>query len=95
MPELRFHVVWPDGSEDVCWSPSLVVHDHLEAGVTYPLDDFVGRARAALQEGSERVREKFGFACTASAAQLAQIEARAAALGDGEVTVLRLDPPSV
>ena len=47
---------------------------------------------AALAEGSERVRAKFGFACTASAASLDRIELRAATHPpDAEVEVLRPD----
>jgi uncharacterized repeat protein (TIGR04042 family) len=36
--------------------------------------EFIDSSRIALTEASERVREKFGFACTAAAASLMQIE---------------------
>lgn len=78
MPEMTFTVRWPDGAADRCYSPSLVVREHLAAGTTYPLGEFVARSRTALTIASERVREKYGVACTAAMAQLEQIETTAA-----------------
>lgn len=95
MPEMRFHVRWPDGTEEACYSPSLVVHDHLTAGTDYPVEEFVARSRAALDEASERVRARFGMGCTASMAQLQAIEERAAGFDGGDVHVVRLDPPTL
>ncbi len=67
MPEMTFHVRWPDGVEQRCYSPSLVMHDHLSAGTSYTVADFVERSTRALSEASERVRAKYGFACTSAA----------------------------
>jgi len=77
MPELHFNVRWPDGSVERCYSPSRSVKDYLEAGASYPLHDFVGRSRRALELAGERVRMRRGFACSGAAEQLEQIEARA------------------
>ncbi|MBB5415208.1 putative repeat protein (TIGR04042 family) [Paraburkholderia atlantica] len=77
MPVMHFRVQWPDGTEANCYSPSTVVGEYFVAGQRYALDDFVERAREALHIGSERVREKYGFACSAAMDQLAQIEAQA------------------
>jgi uncharacterized repeat protein (TIGR04042 family) len=74
MPAMMFTVRWPDASETVCYSPSLVVKDYLEPGLSYPLDDFVGRIGEALGIASERVRQKYGFACSRANDQLATIE---------------------
>ncbi|MFF7468729.1 MSMEG_0570 family nitrogen starvation response protein [Streptomyces sp. NPDC008092] len=79
MPELYFDVRWPDGETQRCYSPSTVVEDFLGAGVTYELADFVERSRTALGIAGERVREKFGFACTGASDQLARIERAATA----------------
>lgn len=90
MPEMFFTVRWPDGSAQRCYSPSLVVEDYLEPGASYPVDDFVERSCAALREGSERVRAKYGFACGSALGTIEDIRARAAALGDstsGDVLV--------
>jgi len=78
MPEIRFQIQWPDGSEETCYSPSLVVRKYFEAGTTYPLDDFVSRAREALQIGSDRVQAAYGMPCCLALGQLRSIETRAA-----------------
>ena len=78
MPEMTMTVRWPDGAVQECYSPSLVLHDHLETGGVYPVAEFVDRATYALRIASDRVREKFGFACTSAAATEQQIRAAAA-----------------
>ena len=90
MPEMRFFIRWPDGRAETCYSPSLVVKDFLTAGKTYPLADFVARSRGALNIASQRVEEKYGFACPRAQAQLARIETAADAfmnVSDAQVTV--------
>lgn len=94
MPEMTFTVRWPDGTVEDCSSPSLVVHDHLAERETYTVADFVGRAAAALKEAGERVRARYGFACTSAAATSAQVRRTASAFSpDQHVQVLRLHPP--
>ncbi len=93
MPEMRFHVRWPDGRREACYSPSLVVRDFLMPGERYALDDFVEKTRTALTIASERVREKYGFACASAMDQLARIEATAKRQApDGHVTVESFEP---
>lgn len=79
MPAMHFHLRWPDGREARCYSPSLVIKDYFAPGTAYALDDFLARARESLGIASERVRAKYGFACSMAMDQLAQIEAEAAA----------------
>jgi uncharacterized repeat protein (TIGR04042 family) len=74
MPEVHFRVRWPDGSLERCYSPSRTIKEYLRAGASYPLADFVARCRAALERGSERVRQKYGQGCGQAAAQIADIE---------------------
>lgn len=94
MPEMTFTVRWPDGRVVDHYSPSLVVHDHLAGGATYAVAEFRERSATALGVASERVRARFGFACTSAAASLAEIDRLAAAHpADARVTVLRLHPP--
>ncbi len=57
-----------------CYSPSTVVRSYFRAGDELPVSEFVSRSRQALNEASDRVRAKFGFACSSAAAQLAEIE---------------------
>jgi uncharacterized repeat protein (TIGR04042 family) len=81
MPEMRFYIRWPDGAEETCYSPSLVIKDHFAVGETYLLLDFVARSRKALMIASERVREKYGVPCSRALGQLARIEAAARSFG--------------
>ncbi|EEE07272.1 TPA: MSMEG_0570 family nitrogen starvation response protein [Burkholderia multivorans] len=93
MPVMHFRVRWPDQSETNCYSPSTVVSEFFTPETQYALDDFVERARRALGIASDRVREKYGFACSAAMDELARIEAHAerfAPQGDATVTVIEL-----
>ena len=92
MPAMHFHLRWPDRSETRCYSPSLVIKDHFAPGSRYPLPEFMREVRAALHTASERVRAKFGYACSMALDQLAQIEATAAHFNDAaEVEVLAFE----
>lgn len=79
MPEMQFTVVWPDGQQERCYSPSLIIRELLTEGAEYPVYEFMERSRAGLRIGAERVRVKFGFYCSAALDQLATLEARASA----------------
>jgi uncharacterized repeat protein (TIGR04042 family) len=92
VPEMTFTVRWPDDTVQHCYSPSLVVHDHLHVGASYSVEEFTRRCRTALTEASDRVRARYGMACTSAMAQLADIEDRAAGVS-GQVHVLALEPP--
>ena len=94
MPEMLFSVRWPDGRRREYYSPSLVMHDHLDVGGTYTVTDFRARSTTALSEASERVRAKFGFACTSAAMTTEQIHTDAAAFEDGAtVQIVAMRPP--
>lgn len=94
MPEMTVTVRWPDGRIEECYSPSLVMHDHLESGTSYTVADFAARSTLALGIASDRVREKFGFACTSAAATTEQIARSASSYAaDGLVDVVAMHPP--
>jgi uncharacterized repeat protein (TIGR04042 family) len=97
MPEMTFDIRWPNGTVQSCYSPSLVIHDHLAAGVDYPMDDFLDRVSTALNVAAKRVEEKFGFYCSAAMATLGAVEAAAAQArtSPGTVRVVSMNPPSV
>ncbi|RYD41546.1 MAG: MSMEG_0570 family nitrogen starvation response protein [Verrucomicrobiaceae bacterium] len=80
MPETTFTAELPDGSFQPCYSPSSVVRNYFTPGQEIPAEEFIRLSRAALTEASERVRQKFGFSCTAASASLADIERWAGAL---------------
>ncbi len=77
MPEIRFQIEWPDGTQETCYSPSLVVKDYLIPGETYSLEDFVARSREALKIASDRVQAKYGYPCGLALGQLQEIETSA------------------
>jgi uncharacterized repeat protein (TIGR04042 family) len=82
MPEMRFVVRWPDGAKDTCYSPSLVIKDYFSEGETYAVADFVARSREALMIASDRVKAKYGHACSLALGQLAKIENAAGRFAD-------------
>lgn len=94
MPEVRFEVRWPDDSTSLCYSPSSTIRDYFNPGQAYPLKDFLRLSQAALNHASERVRQRYGYACSSAAQQLSEIERQAmayAASADATVTVLRFE----
>ncbi len=93
MPEMTFEVRWPDGATQRCYSPSLVMHDHLRTGGEYTVAEFVERSARALDAASERVRAKYGFACTSAAETKERITHAANAFPDtAQVKVLSMNP---
>jgi uncharacterized repeat protein (TIGR04042 family) len=76
MPEMRFRIRWPDGQRESCYSPSLVVKEHLTVGDCYDPPEFLERCRTALTIASERVEARYGRPCSLALGQLAQIERR-------------------
>jgi len=92
MPEMQFQVRWPDGSESLCYSPSLVIEEHVAEGISYPLPDFLSRIETALHIASDRVQKKYGMPCSRAIGQLASINRRAGTFSHHEaaaVTVLK------
>jgi uncharacterized repeat protein (TIGR04042 family) len=77
MPEINFRIQWPDGQQELCYSPSLIVKEYFEPNREYALDDFVMRSRTSLQISSDRVLAKYGIPCSRALGQLKQIETKA------------------
>ncbi|HEY5752627.1 MAG TPA: MSMEG_0570 family nitrogen starvation response protein [Chthoniobacterales bacterium] len=91
MPEVHFTIELPDGVEKYCYSPSTIIRSHFSAGEKMPASEFLRRSRAALTEASDRVRAKYGFACTSAAAQIADFEHTFRAYpADGIVRILTI-----
>lgn len=92
MPAVYFRVAWPDGDQQTYYSPSTVIHQSLEAGYDYPLDDFAARVNSALERASARVQAKYGYACSAAADEQLKINHKILALREqgteGAVTLL-------
>ncbi|OLP18490.1 hypothetical protein BST81_10430 [Leptolyngbya sp. 'hensonii'] len=96
MPEIRFQIEWPDGSQDLCYSPSLVVKEYFTPDQSYDLEDFLARSREALTIASDRVKAKYGRPCGLALGQLQEIEARASQyrqLPQAQVRILQFREP--
>jgi uncharacterized repeat protein (TIGR04042 family) len=99
MPEMHFTVEWPSGQSSRCYSPSYIIEEYFAVGGEYPVDEFLSRARTSLHVASERVRARYGMACSSALDELARIEATAASLDvqqrDGHVKVVAFEkhPP--
>lgn len=92
MPEIRFEIRWPDNSQEICYSPSLVIKNYFTPQESYSLEDFVSRSRTALTIASDRVQAKYGMPCSLALGQLQKIEQQATQykeLPNPEVQVLR------
>jgi uncharacterized repeat protein (TIGR04042 family) len=91
MPEVLFTIQLPDGATRDCYSPSTIVRDYFSSGEEMPVAEFLARSRRAYAEASERVRAKYGFACSSAASQLEEIEQTTRAYpGDGTIRILRI-----
>jgi uncharacterized repeat protein (TIGR04042 family) len=64
VPEVLLTLQWPDGRTSELYSPSTVILEHLPPGTTLSVGELEQRAVEALRQASERVRARYGFACT-------------------------------
>ncbi|MGB3766386.1 MAG: MSMEG_0570 family nitrogen starvation response protein [Phormidesmis sp.] len=91
MPEVNFKIQWPDGKQETCYSPSLIVKKYFEPGETYTISEFLEKSRESLTIASDRVQAAYGFPCSRALGQLKKIEATAEQYKNaakGEVSVL-------
>ncbi len=88
MPEVRLSLQWPDGQTSELYSPSTVILEYLQPGDVLPVGELHRRGVQALREASERVRARYGFACTRTDEEQLQLAKRVAAYdGQQKVTV--------
>ncbi|HWF54820.1 MAG TPA: MSMEG_0569 family flavin-dependent oxidoreductase [Solirubrobacteraceae bacterium] len=83
MPRVTVQIRWADGAEQAAVSPSRAIERFVVARGRYPRDELVRRLRDGLAAASERVRERYGVACTAAAEELAAVQAGARVHGGG------------
>lgn len=77
MPVVRFDVMWPDATVTRCQSPSTIIRNFVTEGQAIPLAELMLRLEQGLNAASDRVREKYGFACSAAADQWDIIQTKA------------------
>jgi uncharacterized repeat protein (TIGR04042 family) len=84
MPEVHLTLEWPDGRRTGLYSPSTVILEHLWPGQQLTVAELGARARLALREASERVRARYGFACTRTDEEERTLNATLLAYAPGE-----------
>lgn len=77
MPSVNFTVKWPNGEQIQYYSPSTVIYDYLATGHCYPMAQFLKQVENGLYAASERVRARYGFACSSAMDSLATIKRQA------------------
>jgi len=91
MPAVNFTVNWPDGDTVDYYSPSTIIHQHLNLNVDYSLIDFKEKVDQALDAASERVKASFGYYCSAASDEQQKIESKFSQLiethKDGKVCI--------
>jgi len=78
MPEVELQLDWPDGTTTRLYSPSTVILEHLVPGQTLTVAELRSRGTLALRQASERVRARYGFACTRTDEEERRLLAQAA-----------------
>ena len=77
MPSVNFTVKWPNGELIQYYSPSTVIYEYLSKGHSYPAIQFLTLAEDGLSAASERVRVRYGFACSSVMDSLSTIKRQA------------------
>ncbi|MDF9773151.1 MSMEG_0570 family nitrogen starvation response protein [Pseudomonas baetica] len=92
MPAVNIRLRWPDGQESNAYSPSTTIYEHLQAGQSYPMDEFLRRAETGLNNASERVRQVKGFYCSAAMDTLGSLRLSASKFSacEAQVEVLEI-----
>jgi uncharacterized repeat protein (TIGR04042 family) len=75
MPEVRLRLEWPDGQSTEFYSPSTVVYEFLQPGEELSVAELGERGLLALQAASERVRARYGFACSRTDEEAVRLQA--------------------
>jgi uncharacterized repeat protein (TIGR04042 family) len=89
MPEVMLQLHWPDGQASRLYSPSTVVYEFLKPGESLSIAELEQRGLAALREASERVRARYGFACTRTDEEASKLKQRLAMYGSAETVNVR------
>jgi uncharacterized repeat protein (TIGR04042 family) len=84
MPEVELTLKWPDGGRSRLYSPSTVILEHLAPGQSVTVAELRARGTLALRQASERVRARYGFACTRADEEERRLLEQVARFGDEE-----------
>ncbi len=73
MPVTYVNIEWPNEETDEVYSPSSVIKEYFKPGETLTIEDFLNKCNQSLSLASERVRVKFGYACTSAISETERI----------------------
>lgn len=90
MPAVNFYLRWPNGEEERCYSPSTVIYDYFNAGESLSVDAFMQRAEKALNKASDRVEQRYGYACSSANDQLMKLQRKSKDFDPQQDTVVIL-----
>jgi uncharacterized repeat protein (TIGR04042 family) len=85
VPEVHLRLEWPDGRTTALYSPSTVILDYLRPGERLSVRELRARASEALRLASERVRARYGFACTRADEEESRLLHTTTAYGDDQL----------
>jgi uncharacterized repeat protein (TIGR04042 family) len=89
MPEVELTLEWPDGGQSRLYSPSTVILEHLAPGQTVTVAELRAKGTLALRQASERVRARYGFACTRADEEERRLLEQSARFGEQEQVGVR------
>jgi uncharacterized repeat protein (TIGR04042 family) len=92
VPEVRLTLEWPDGLTSQLYSPSTVILEHLPPGSRLSVAELQARGLAGLEEASERVRARYGFACTRTDEEARKLQQTLAAYGPDQIVAIAPAP---
>ena len=89
MPEVELTLELPDGGQSRLYSPSTVILEHLAPGQTVTVAELRAKGTLALRQASERVRARYGFACTRADEEERRLLEQSARFGEQERVSVR------
>lgn len=92
MPEVVLELHWPDGETSSFYSPSTVVYQYLQPAETLSVAELEQKGLAALREASERVRARYGFACTRTDEEALKLQRSLARYSGNEHVQIGVNP---
>lgn len=92
MPEVVLQLYWPDGEASSFYSPSTVIYEFFKPGDILSIAELEQKGLAALEQASERVRARYGFACTRTDEEAVKLKLKIAKFSaNDEVRISTLD----
>lgn len=89
MPETYVNIKWPNGESDSVYSPSSIIESYFNENQDIEITFFVKDCEEALKEASNRVYQKFGFACTSAMSEIQRIKNKSEqVVTGGKVTIV-------